>query len=134
MSLENVETLRLGFEAFNRGDMDKVLDLVGPDPEWAPGILPLMGGKAIHGKDAVRRFLSEELWEAFDEFRAEPLSFEDLGDSVLARTRYVAHGERSGLKVEQAFFSLYTFRDGKIVRFRDFETRSEALEAAALSE
>jgi uncharacterized protein len=134
MSQENVETLRRGFEAFNRGDIDRVLDVVGPDAEWAPGILPLMGGKVIRGEDALRRFFTQELWEAFDEFRAEPLSFEDLGDSVLAPTRYIAHGERSGLEIEQTFFSVYTFRDGKIVWFRDFETRSEALKAAGLRE
>jgi ketosteroid isomerase-like protein len=134
MSEENVEILRRGFEAFARGDIDAVLDVVGPDPEWAPGILPVMGGNAIRGKNALRRFFVQELWEAFDEFRAEPLSFEDLGDSVLAPTRYVARGERSGLEIEQTFFSVYTFREGKIVWFRDFETRSDALAAAGLSE
>ena len=129
-----MDTLRGGFAAFARGDIDAVLEIVGPDPEWAPGILPVMGGKAVRGKKALRRFFEEELWEAFDEFRAEPLSFEDLGESVLVPTRYVAHGERSGLEIEQTFFSLYTFRGGEVVSFRDFVTKDEALEAAGLSD
>jgi ketosteroid isomerase-like protein len=134
MSEENVEILRRGFEAFAHGDIETVLELAGPDPVWAPGILPVMGGKAIRGADALRRFFTQDLWEAFDEFRAEPLSFEDLGDSVLAPTRYVGRGERSGVEIEQTFFSVYKFRAGKIVWFRDFDTRAEALKAAGLRE
>lgn len=129
--------LRRGFEAFARGDIEALLDLVDPDAEWAPGILPILGGKPVRGKAALRQFFTRELVETFDEFHAEALSFEDLDDSVLAPTRYSARGGRSGgrsgLEIEQTFFSVYTFRDGKIVRFRDFGTRSEALEAVRAS-
>lgn len=129
MSQQNVQVIRRGFEAFARGDIDAVLDLVDGEVDWAPAIAPILGVDAVHGKDALRRFFTQDLFEGFDEFRAEPLSFEDLGNEVLVISRYTGRGERSGLELDQTFASVYTFRGGKIVAMRDYGTRSDALEA-----
>jgi ketosteroid isomerase-like protein len=40
----------------------------------------------------------------------------------------------SGAEVRSVSYELVTFRDGKIVRFREFHDESEALEAAGLRE
>lgn len=131
MSRENVELIRGGFEAFARGDLDYVMGLMDPDVEWVPGIAPLLGVDLLRGKEALRRFLGEELLEGFDEFRSEALSFEDLGDKVLVQSRYIGRGETSGLEVDQVFETLYVVRGGKIVSMHDYQTREEAMEAAA---
>ncbi len=34
MSEENVNNLRQGYEAFNRGDIDTVLSIMDPNIEW----------------------------------------------------------------------------------------------------
>ena len=34
MSEENVNLLRQGYEAFNRGDIDSVMGIMDPDIEW----------------------------------------------------------------------------------------------------
>jgi ketosteroid isomerase-like protein len=131
---QNVELVRRGFEAFARGEIERVLDLTDPDVSWVPGIAPLLGVDTIRGRDALRHFFVEQLFEGFDAFSAEPLSFEDLGDSVLVVSRYIGRGESTGLEVDQTFFAVYTLRDGKIVAFRDYETRSDALEAVGQRE
>jgi ketosteroid isomerase-like protein len=82
----------------------------------------------------VRDFLTRDLFEGFDRFRAEPLAFEDLGDAVLVTARYVGRGESSGIELDQTFATLYRLRDGKAVSMRDYLTRAEALEAAGLRE
>jgi ketosteroid isomerase-like protein len=89
---------------------------------------------AVRGREGVRDFLTRDLFEGFDRFRAEPLAFEDLGDAVLVTVRYVGRGESSGIELDQTFATLYRLRDGKAVSMRDYPTRAEALEAAGLSE
>ena len=134
MSEENVERVRSGYEAFARGDVDAVLELLAPDVDWHPAIAPILGVDTLRGRDAVRRFLSRDLFEGFDQFRVEALSFEDLGDFVLVLVRYIGRGESSGIELDQRFATLYEIRNGKAVTMRDYPTREEAVEAAELSE
>jgi ketosteroid isomerase-like protein len=134
MSEENVEQVRRGYEAFARGDVDAVLELLDPEVDWHPAIAPIMGVETVRGRDAVRRFLTRDLFDGFDQFRAEPISFEDLGDFVLVMVRYTGRGESSGLELDQRFATLYEVQNGKTVTMRDYDTREEALDAAGLSE
>jgi ketosteroid isomerase-like protein len=135
MSQENVEILRRAFEAFARGDFDYVLDRLDPDVEWQSAGMPILGVEALHGREAVKRFFTRDLFEGFDRFRSEPLTFEDLGgDFVLVMVRYIGRGESSGIEMDQRFAALYQLRDGKVVTMRDYSTRAEAPEAAGLSE
>lgn len=134
MSQENVEILRQGFEWFARGDLESVLERLDPDVDWRPAIAPILGVEAVRGREAVREFFTRDLFEGFDEFRAEPLAYEDLGDAVLVTIRYVGRGESTGLEIDQTFASLYHLRDGKTVSMRDYSTRAEALEAAGLGD
>jgi ketosteroid isomerase-like protein len=134
MSQQNVEIVRAGFAAFARGDLDAVLDRCDPDVEWAPAIAPILGVVAVRGRDALRRFFTQDIAEGLDEFRAEPVSFEDLGDSVLVLSRYSGRGGSSGMEIEQTFWTVYMLRNGKIASMRDFGSREEALEAAGVSE
>ena len=134
MSQENVELLRNAYEAFARGDVEAVLERLDRDVDWRPAIAPILGVDAVRGREAVRDFLTRDLFEGFDRFRAEPLAFEDLGDAVLVTVRYVGRGEISGIELDQTFATLYRLRDGKAVSMRDYPARAEALEAAGLSE
>ena len=40
----------------------------------------------------------------------------------------------SGVPVEYRFFGVWTFRDGKVIHYKGFNERAEALEAAGLRE
>ena len=132
MSQENVERVREGLALFNRGAFDVVLrDLFHPDIELTPGIGRL-GVGTIRGKEAVRRFWSEDLPQALEGFEVEPLSFEDRGDVVLVESRYRARGPGSGMEIAQVFVTGYWFEDGFVRRLRDFADREEALRAEAL--
>jgi ketosteroid isomerase-like protein len=135
MAEENLEVLRAGYEAFARGDVDDVLERLDPEVDWHPAIAPILGVDTMRGREAVRRFLTRDLFEGFDQFRAEPLSFEDLGGGfALVMVRYAGRGESSGIEMDQTFATLYEMRDGKTVSMRDYPTREEALAAAGRSE
>ena len=134
MSQENVERIRRGYEAFAHGDIEGVLVLLAEDVDWYPAIAPILGVETLRGRQAVRQFLTRDLSEGFDQFRAEPLSVEGFGDYVLVIVRYAGRGESSGIEMDQKFATLYELRDGKTVSMRDYPTRADALEAAGLSE
>jgi uncharacterized protein len=134
MSQENLEIVRSGYEAFARGDIEGVLEIMDPEVEWAPALAPLLGVGPVRGKEALRRFLTEDIPSGFDDFESRPLSIEDLGDSVLVNTHFVGRGRASGVPVSLEAFSLITLRDGKTVSYRDFETRAAALDAAGIRE
>jgi ketosteroid isomerase-like protein len=134
MSQENIEVVRRGYEAYARGDLGELLEIMDPEVEWTPAIGPLLGVEPVRGTDGLKRFLTEDLPAGFDDFEAKPLSMEDLGDAVLVHTRYAGRGPASGVPVSLEAFTLITLRDGKTVSLRDYETKAEALEAAGLRE
>ena len=77
MSRENLEIVRSGYEAFARGDIEGVLEIMDPEVEWAPALAPLLGVGPVRGKEALRRFLTEDIPSGFDDFESRPLSIED---------------------------------------------------------
>ena len=134
MSEENVEMIRQGYAAFARGDVAFILGLMDDAVDWTPAIAPLLGVGPVHGKQALEHFLTVDIAEGFVDFNAAPVSVEDCGDAVLVQVHYSGAGKSSGAPVDLEAFGLFKFRDGKVVEFRDYETKAEALEAAGLSE
>ena len=129
-----MKTVRDAAEAFNRGDLDTWTEYVADDIDYraVEGAPDDQG--PIHGKEAVRAYVQD--WQdTFDDFRAEPVELIDAGeDNVIAVTRISGHAKLSGVETDLTFAVLYTFRNGKIVRGREYWTRAEAFEAAGLSE
>ena len=136
MSRENVERVREGYEAFARGDLAWfVEELVDEEVDWYPAIGPLVGVETIRGRQATARFFREEISEGLAGFTAEAVSIEDLGgECVLVRSRYTGTGRESGAPVILDTYALVRLKEGKVVAFRDYKTRTEALAAASSSE
>ena len=111
MSQENVEIVRRGLEAFNRGDLEEALDTYHPHVE----LKTLLSG-SVHGRDQFRATIEQLATEMGPvHFLLEELI--DAGDMVVG--------------VQVAF--AWTLRNGLIVRGEIFRSRSEAFEAVGLS-
>ena len=133
MSQENVEIVRRGYEAFNRGDIDGVIGLLAPDFEYvASGLVPGVGG-AYRGADGLRQF-AETFWNEFDDPRIEIHELLDAGDQVFASTTMRGHGKQSGAGTSWSVCQVWTVRDGTAVRGQGFPRRQQALEAVGLAE
>jgi ketosteroid isomerase-like protein len=134
MSEENVKIVRDAAVAFDRGDLDAWAQYWADDIDYraAEGALDDQG--PIHGKDALRAYVQD--WQdTFDDFASEPVELIDAGeDHVIAVIRISGHAKLSGVETDLTYAALYTFRDGKVARGREYWTRDEALEAAGLSE
>ena len=135
MSQDNVELVRRAADAFNRGDIDALLEELDPEIEWHPLLQVLFGGEATvyWGHEGTREF-QRDLDEAFTELEAEPSEFRDLGEQVIAIGQLRGRGRESGAKTETAIVWLVEFKNGKAVRVREYLDPKEALEAAGLSE
>ena len=131
MSQENIEVIRGGIEAWNAGDMERLLELYDPDvivraaPDWPePG--PFVGRDTV-----MRQF--EQLRKTFDRDSLEPVSdFLAAGDRVIVRMvwRGIGRGPESNMEMT----IVYTVRRGLIYGCEYFWDHSEALEAAGLRE
>ena len=129
MSEEDRETLRLGYEAYNRRDWDGLLRAMHPDIEWKT----IRTGGPYRGHDEVRRFL-EEMREPFEEVVTKPEEWFDQGDRIVVFVRQRARPRGGDAVVENRVRHLWTMRAGKAIRCETFPTREDALEAAGLSE
>jgi ketosteroid isomerase-like protein len=134
MSEGNVEIVKAAYEAFARGGLDRFMEHFTDDVDYRAieGAPDDVG--PIHGKDALRAYVQD--WHnTFDDFRIEPVELIAAGeDSVITVTRISGQAKLSGVETDLTYAALYTFRDGKVVRGREYWTRDEALEAAGLRE
>jgi len=125
MGEANVEALRRGYAALNRGDLSVVLDLLDPDIEWHEPAASLEGG-AHRGRDGFERFLRGWM-ESFEGFRVEPQRVVEQGDQLVAVVRQTGTGRSSGLAVETRLAHVWTVADGKAVRWEAVADPEEAL-------
>jgi ketosteroid isomerase-like protein len=134
MSTANVAAVEQAYEALADGGLDRFLDHWTDDLdhrsiEGAPD-----DRGAIHGRDAMRAYAQDWI-DTFDEFRIEPVELTDAGRGmVVAVLRYGGRAKLSGIETDDTFGVVFTIRDGKIARGREYATRDQALEAAGLSE
>jgi ketosteroid isomerase-like protein len=133
MPRDNLEIVREMYERRERGDMD-VAEFVHPEIVFARigSNLPDVAGE-WHGLDGMRKATVEYL-NVWDDYRFEVERMIDLGDRVLVLERHTARGKRSGAIINQDVGTLLTLRDGLIVRWEYYWERSEALQAADVSE
>jgi ketosteroid isomerase-like protein len=129
MSQENVGIVRESYEAFTREEPAALLTLLDPDIHWKS----VEDTEARRGVDGVLESLSGWL-EVWDEFHIEPEEFIDAGQHVIAIVKEWGRVKGSESVVSERFLQVWTMRDGKIVAFREFKTKPEALEAVELSE
>jgi ketosteroid isomerase-like protein len=134
MSQENETTVRDAAAAFNRGDLDAWLEYWTDDIDYRAIEGALDDHGPIEGKDALRAHFEDWL-DTFGDLSSDPLEFIDAGgDQVVAVLRFGGRAKQSGVETDLTFAVLYTLRDGKIARGREYWTKEQALEAAGLSE
>ncbi len=132
MSQKNVEVVRRAINAMNQRDLDGVMRDTDPEVEvdWSRS----RGVEAgiYHGYQACRDFWSTFL-EAFDRIVNSPEEFIECGEHVVIPIRTCLWG-RDGIKVEARYVAVVTLRNGRILEWRLYQERGEALEAVGLEE
>jgi ketosteroid isomerase-like protein len=132
MSEENVEVVRRGFAAFNRGDFDAAIAVFRADAVWH-SYLAMLEGEVHRGHEAIVKMWAD-LHDYLSGFQVQPKEFIDCGEAVVVVVEATGTGTGSGAAVAQTWAQLWSLKDGLVSRVEPFPTRTEALEAAGLSE
>jgi ketosteroid isomerase-like protein len=118
-----VATVRSAYEAFVHQNIPAVLAVFDPDVEWyTPEELPI--GGTVHGHQGVIGFF-QSLPGYFDELHVEPEHFAASDNRVVAIGRH--HGRVNGYPFEIGLAMEWTMRDGKAIRFREYNDSGKLL-------
>jgi ketosteroid isomerase-like protein len=130
VSKENVDLVRLSFEAFGRGDFDQAFACYDPAVEWQTAEDEPDSNIYI-GIPALRRFAAHLADPWMDRFgpAVEFEEFIDCGDWVVAPWSARLHGHGSGIEIEVFETYAVLVRDGRITRIDEYRTVEEALSA-----
>jgi ketosteroid isomerase-like protein len=126
MSQQNVEVVRKGFTAWERGDLEGLLATFDDNVITRPII-----GPERHGPEGVLEITADWI-EGFEEFTMTAEEFIDGGDGIVVRVRQEAREASAGVPVQATFWFVYFLRDGKVFHFEMFRDRAQALETVGL--
>jgi ketosteroid isomerase-like protein len=115
---ENAEVVRNGYDAFGKGDLETLRELISADVVWkVPGKNLVSGDKK--GIEATLAYFTQ-LFELSDgTVKAEPLDVAVGADHVIVTQ--LTTGERNGKSLRLDAVLVFSFRDGKISGCSEFE-------------
>jgi ketosteroid isomerase-like protein len=128
MASPNIELLRPIYEEWSRGNWRPSFDVYDPHMEWGWSTEFLgLGGVYEDRRDPNPRL---QAWlREWENWRAEPEEYVELGDYVVVLGRYHGKGRGSGVEIQQEGAHVFRLRDGKVIRLEIFASRARAIES-----
>ena len=117
---EHVRLIRRMFDAFARGDIPAVLDLLCDDIEWAvqgPSSIPYAG--KWRGKGRVQEFF-KKLSEATELLEFVPAAFIAEKNRVVVLGHEKGRARKTSREYDNPWAMVYTFNQGKVAGFREY--------------
>jgi uncharacterized protein len=112
--MSNVDTLKQGYEAFGRGDLEGATENFADDIRWENPEAPQIPNNGVtEGKDAVKQLFAE-LGNYWESFRITPDEFIESGDTVVVLSHSEATGKETGKDVKLPWVHIWRFGDGKV--------------------
>lgn len=131
MPQENADFVRDLADAVNRSDLDWLLGHADEELEFIPLRAATEG--AFHGPEGLRRYI-EDTQESFDVFEVSLSDVRAVGDKVVGMGTVRLRGRGSGIETEVTTAAVVMVRGGRLLHFKDYGDRKQALEAAGLRE
>jgi ketosteroid isomerase-like protein len=127
-----VEIVRRTHAEWQRGNMRAGVERFDPEIVFE-SFLPDASERVVaNGSAEVEAFMREFLRQ-FRDYRIFGDEYREVGPTkVFVSGRQTAIGRESGATVEDTLFSVWTFRDGRVVHLIFDRDRQRALEAAGL--
>jgi ketosteroid isomerase-like protein len=126
MPLQRSEVARAMYDAFNRGDMDAILELA--DPAIAVEDHAVIDGTTYEGREGVVQFLAFQA-EAFNAQSVELEELIETGEEIVAVIVLRGEGPMSRIPLEGRFTHVWEIAGGMVRRLRVYATKQEAFEA-----
>lgn len=129
-----VQVLRAGYAALNRGEWERSDEFLHPDVSWhfvegqGPDTPPTLSGRS-----EIVEFWSS-FFAAWEEWEMAPEDFAEApGGKILVTVHFRARGAGSGFPMELDYWQVIDMREGKVYRVDNYLSRSSAAEACGLS-
>ncbi|MBD0282214.1 MAG: nuclear transport factor 2 family protein [Thermoleophilaceae bacterium] len=117
--MNNVELVRHLYDAFAGGDVGTVLEALDEGVEWTEADGFPHGGTYV-GLKAVIDGVFARIGSDWDPFVADMTEFLDAGEHVVAIGRYRGKLRATDTPFDAEAAVVWTLRDGKVVRFRQY--------------
>ena len=114
--MTNLDKIKAVYDAFAKGDIPTVLEVLSADIEWTEAEGFPYGG-TYRGPRAVLEGVFMRLGSEWNGFAAVPHDFIDGGDAVVALGKYSGTYKATNKSFQAEFAHVWKFREGKAVRF-----------------
>lgn len=125
----NVAAIESAYEAWNRHDVERLLELTHPEVEIAPLVIGVTSTGPWQGHDGVRRLVTDarDRWERFEIRCDEVLTFDERAVALV----HVEVAARPGSPVITGDIAHVIEFEGDLVKsFAAYRDRAEAITAA----
>ena len=128
--MSNVDTLKQGYEAFGRGDLDGATENFADDIRWEnPEASQVPNNGVTTGKEEVKSIFAS-LGDHWSSFTLTPDEFIDGGDTVIVLSHSEATGKETGTNVKLPWVHIWRFGgDGKVTEVQALTDTAMAAEA-----
>jgi ketosteroid isomerase-like protein len=127
--MSNTDTLRQGYEAFGRGDLDGATENFADDIRWENPEAPQLPNSGVtEGKDGVKQ-LFMSLGEYWESFTITPDEFIEQGDTVVVLSHAEATSKETGKSVKLPWVHIWRFSDGKVTEVQALTDTALAADA-----
>ena len=116
MASQNLEAIQGAYAAFAKGDVPGVLGVMDAEIAWTEAEGFPYGG-TYNGPNAVLEGVFMRLGTEWDNFAAVPAEFIDGGETIVSLGTYSGTYKATGKSFKADFAHVWTFRNGKVVRF-----------------
>lgn len=125
---QNTDTLKSGYEAYGRGDLEAAMADWADDVRWEGSGSSRVPGNGNHeGKQAIGGALQATA-SAYDEFTVHPDEFIEDGETVVVLGH--THVGKGGRKEQVPFVHIFRFNGGKVERIQILTDTAIAAEVA----
>jgi ketosteroid isomerase-like protein len=130
MSNANVALVQSLYAAFGKGDVGTILNGLSADVDWHSGgrASDYPGFGQRKGQNAVKEFF-QIIADNNDFAHFSPREFYAADDKVFVLGDYALTLKKTGKKMASDWAHVFTIRNGKVVKFREFLDTALAAEA-----
>ena len=114
--MSDLKKIKAVYDAFAKGDIPSVLEVLSPDIDWVEAEGFPYGG-TYHGPKAVLEGVFMRLGTEWEGFAAVPHELIDGGETIVALGKYSGTYKATNKSFQADFAHVWKMREGRAVRF-----------------
>jgi uncharacterized protein len=133
-SQKNLDLVKNLYGSIPSEGLGKVRSVLDPAVEWIEPDNPGLWFKGTHrGADNVMKEIMEPTPGKIPDFRIEISQLFPIGNHVIAIGRFHGRVKTTGKELNASTAHVWTFRNGKVVRFQGFHDEAQLLDALGVT-